>query len=68
MRPKPVPGLGAGASGSPISLYVLPGIGVVIMVYARASRSAYFATPREVFPPRAGAGPASQVPADQPTD
>ena len=35
---------------------------------ARATRSPYFATPREVFQPGAGPVPASQVPERQPTD
>jgi amino acid transporter len=55
-----VPGLGGWAGGSLISLYVLLGIGAVIMVLVRAARSsAYFATPREVFEPGAGPAPAS---------
>jgi hypothetical protein len=49
-------------------LYVLLGIGAVIMLYARTTRSPYFATPREVFQPGAGPVPASQVPERQPTD
>jgi amino acid transporter len=66
---KSVPGLGGWTSGSLISLYVLLGIGVVIMVYARAAgSSAYFATPREVFQPGAGPVPASPPPADQPAN
>jgi len=44
------------------------GIGPVIMVYACATGSRYFATPREVFQPGAGPVPASQVPERQPTD
>jgi amino acid transporter len=52
---KSIPGLGGWTSGSLISLYVLLGIGVVIMIYVRATNSsAYFATPREVFQPTAG--------------
>jgi amino acid transporter len=52
---KSVPGLGGWTSGSLISLYVLLGIGVVIMIYVRATNSsAYFATPREVFQPTIG--------------
>jgi hypothetical protein len=65
---KSVPGLGGWTSGSLISLYVLLGIGVLIMVYARATGSAYFATPREVFQPGAGPVPASEVTERQPTD
>jgi amino acid transporter len=65
---KSVPGLGGWTSGSLISLYVLLGIGVVIMAYARATGSRYFATPREVFQPGAGPVPAAQVPERQPTD
>jgi hypothetical protein len=44
------------------------GIGAVIMLYARAARSPYFATPREVFQPGAGPVPASEVTECQPTD
>jgi hypothetical protein len=40
----------------------------VIILYARATRSSYFATPREVFQPGAGPVPASEVPERQPTD
>ncbi len=40
----------------------------VIMVYARAAGSAYFATPCEVFQHGAGPVPASQVPERQRTD
>ena len=65
---KSVPGLGGWTSGSLISLYILLGVGAVIMAYARATGSAYFATPREVFQPGAGPVPASQVPERQPTD
>ena len=47
---KSVPGLGGWTSGSLISLYVLLGIGAVIMIYVRAANASdYFATPREVF-------------------
>ena len=39
-------------SGSLVSLYVMLGIGAVIMIWVRAARtSAYFATPREAFQP-----------------
>jgi len=38
------------------------------LVYARATGSAYFATPREVFQPGAGPVPASEVTERQPTD
>ncbi len=63
---KSIPGLGGWTSGSLISLYVLLGIGVVIMIYGRvANASEYFATPREVFQPGAdsgGAPPPAQHP------
>ena len=58
---KSVPGLGGWTSGSLISLYVLLGIGAVIMIYGRATNtSAYFATAREVFQP--GPGPVTGPP------
>ena len=63
-----MPGLGGWTSGSLIALYVLLGIGAVIMTYARATGSAYFATPREVFQPGAGPVPAFRAAAGQPTD
>jgi amino acid transporter len=51
---KSVPGLGGWTSGSLVSLYVLLGIGAVIMIYVRVTNSSgYFATPREAFDPDA---------------
>src|SRR4029077_7650320 len=58
---KSVPGLGGWTSGSLISLYVLLGIGAVVLLYVRAPRAPYFAPPREVFQPGAGPVPASEV-------
>jgi len=53
---KSVPGLGGWTSGNLISLYVLLGIGAVIMIYVRSTqRPPYFTTSREVFQP--GAAP-----------
>jgi amino acid transporter len=66
---KSVPGLGGWTSGSLISLYVLLGIGLMIMIYVRATNSSeYFATPREVSQTEAGPvtalPPAAGPPAD----
>jgi amino acid transporter len=65
-----VPGLGGWTGGSLVSLYAQLGIGAVIMVLVRATRSsAYFATPREAFEPEAGPVPASAPePARPPAD
>lgn len=61
---KSIPGLGGWTSGSLIALYVLLGIGAVIMIYGRATNSSeYFATPREVFQPEAGPPPGAAPPA-----
>lgn len=50
---KSVPGLGGWASGSLVALYVMLGIGAVIMIWGRlAKTSPYFSTPREVFQPQ----------------
>jgi hypothetical protein len=59
---KSVPGLGGWTSGNLISLYVLLGIGAVIMIYARgAKKPPYFTTPREVFQPEASPDPRPQA-------
>ena len=64
---KSVPGVGGWTSGSLISLYVMLGIGAVIMIYARVTKSsAYFATPREVFQPGAAAAPPAPPPPGRP--
>jgi hypothetical protein len=50
---KSVPGLGGWTSGSLVALYVMLGIGAVIMIWGRlAKTSPYFSTPREVFQPQ----------------
>jgi amino acid transporter len=47
---KSIPGLGGWGSGNLISLYVLLGIGALIMIYVRGTRKPpYFTTAREVF-------------------
>jgi amino acid transporter len=52
---KSIPDLGGWASGSVISLYVMLGIGAIVMFYGKVSRtSAYFDTPREAYEPAAG--------------
>jgi amino acid transporter len=56
---KSVPGLGGWTSGSLVSLYILLGIGAVIMICVRLTNSSgYFATPREAFDPDAEPLPA----------
>jgi hypothetical protein len=50
---KSVPRLGGWTSGSLVALYVMLGIGAVIMIWGRlAKTSPYFSTPREVFQPQ----------------
>jgi amino acid transporter len=50
---KSVPGLGGWTSGSLVALYIMLGIGAVIMIWVRlAKTSPYFSTPREVFQPQ----------------
>jgi hypothetical protein len=50
---KSVPGLGGWTSGSLVALYIMLGIGAVIMIWVRlAKTSPYFSTPREVFRPQ----------------
>ena len=64
---KSVPSVGGWTSGSLISLYVMLGIGAVIMIYAQVTKSsAYFATPREVFQPGAAAVPPAPPPPGRP--
>jgi hypothetical protein len=65
---KSVPGPAAGPAAASSRGTYCWGIGAVIMLYARATRSPYFAAPREVFQPGAGPVPASEVPERQPTD
>jgi amino acid transporter len=49
---KSVPGLGGWTSGSLVALYVMLGIGAVIMIWGRLAKTSYFSTPREVFQPQ----------------
>lgn len=57
---KSVPGLGGWTSGSLVALYIMLGIGAVIMISGRlAKTSPYFSTRREVFRP-----PATPLPSD----
>jgi amino acid transporter len=52
MAVKSVPGLGGWTGGTLISLYVMLGIGLVLLIYVLAAhKSSYFATPREVYDP-----------------
>ncbi len=53
MAVRAVPGLGGWTGGALISLYVMLGIGLVLMLYLRATHATeYFSTRREVYDPR----------------